>query len=273
MTTESVRVNHEEIVEALFQALINDGFKAYCCGPRDNPAAMIASYDWPTCTDVVVVPAQGPAGAARFEGRADVLNPPEKVSWAWVGDPESAIWALLNVAAPDDPDAPAAAVPCPAALRVPRETQRPTTVRLPLPSTAGVRAARLRRMRIIKGMSREFFEGLFGAVDSAAAIGAAENFTDDGVLVFANYPPMVGRTAITQFTMLLFQLAADVQHFIDDFWQVGERAAFTRGRVTFTRSDGSQLTVPFATVSLFNEDRSLLIHHQVYVDASMLRTP
>lgn len=55
-----------------------------------------------------------------------------------------------------------------------------------------------------------------------------------------------------------------------NYWRLGEQQAFTNGMVTFTRHNGTELVVPFATVSHFTEDGTRLTHHQVYVDASAL---
>lgn len=259
----------EDLVKSLFQALVNDGFTVYVCGPKDDPTAVIAFYEWDDHVDVVTVPQKGPAAAVRLAGAADVLNPPQTAVWAWVGEPELTIWALLRLAHPEHPDAPAEVVATPAALRVPPELRQPTNIRRPPAGKAGVRADRLSRGREDKDISQEFFRDLFDQVDSAAALGAAENFTIEGVFQFANHPPMTG-TEIAQFVTNLFTLAAMVKHEIYNFWELEDRTAFTNGMVTFTRHDLTELVAPFATVSQFNEDCTLLIRHQVYVDASGL---
>jgi hypothetical protein len=259
-----------DLIEDLFRAVVNDGFTVYCCGLKDDPTALIAFYEWDDYVDVVTVPQEGPAAAARLARPVDVLDPPPAAVWTWEGDPEPAIWALLRLAHPDRFDAPAEAVPTPAALRVPRELQRPMSIRMPPAGKAGVRADRLSQVRDDKDMSREFFRELFDQVDSAAAISAAENFTYDGTFQFANYPPMIGPTAITQFITAMFDLVTGVSHEIYNFWELADRTAFTRGTVTFTKHNDTKLVVPFATVSQFNEDYTLLIHHQVFVDASSL---
>lgn len=266
----TVAQKQEDLVSALFQALVNDGFTAYCCGPKGDPTAVIAFYEWDYHVDVITVPQKGPAAAARLAKPAEVLDPPPTAVWTWVGNPEPAIWALLRLAYPDHPDAPAEVVPTPAALRVPQELQRPMSIRLPPAGKAGVRANRLRQARDQKDISREFFRDLFEQVDSAAAVGAAENFTDDATFQFANYPPMIGQTAIAEFVTTLFSLVAMVRHELYNFWELVDRTAFTNGMVTFTRHDLTELVVPFATVSHFNEDCTLLTRHQVYVDASAL---
>jgi hypothetical protein len=100
----TVSQKKEDLVCGLFQALVNDGFTAYRCGPQDDPTALIAFYEWDDHIDVITVP--------------QVLEPPPTAVWTWVGDPEPAIWALLRLKHPDHPDAPAEQVPTLAELWV-----------------------------------------------------------------------------------------------------------------------------------------------------------
>lgn len=269
----SVAQKHQGAVEVLVRALLADGFTGHCCGPQDDPLAMIFVYEWRDHLDVVTMHQDGSAAAARLVKPADALDPPDTALWVWAGEMDRAVWALLELAHPDDSDAPAPVVPVPtpAALRAPRGDQQPMHVCVPDDGKVGARCARLREAGRKKAITREFFSGLFHQVDAFAAIGAAENFTADGTLRFANYPPMVGRTAIARFVGILFELATTVEHQLHNFWEV-DRTAITNGMVTFTRDDlpGGKLTVPFATVSCFDENRALLTDHQVYLDCSAL---
>jgi hypothetical protein len=134
----TVSQKQEDLVCGLFQALVNDGFTAYRCGPQNDPTALIAFYEWDDHIDVITVPQAGSAAAARlakqdWPDQPQVLEPPPTAVWTWVGDPEPAIWALLRLKHPDHPDAPAEQVPTPAELRVPRELQRPIITRVPPP--------------------------------------------------------------------------------------------------------------------------------------------
>jgi hypothetical protein len=259
----------DDLVEALFRALVNDGFTAYCCGPKDCPIAMISVYEWPTHLDVITMPQEGPAAAARLARPADALDPPGTAVWAREGDPESTIWALLNLPDPSHPDAPAGVVLTPEALRVPREHQRPMSIRVPDEDKVGFRATRLSPTGQAKKMSEKFFSDLFGLVDAGAAIGAASNFVENGTFQFASFPTITGRTAIVKFVMDMFTMVSTVEHWLDNYWEVGKQAAFTEGMVTFTRHDRTKLVVPFATVSHFTEDGQLT-KHKVYTDASAL---
>lgn len=266
--------------QTLFEALVLDGFKRFCFGPEREPYALVASYEWDDYLDVITVRADGLTAAARLCKPADPLDPPRTAVWTWVGfdedadgpntQAESGIWAMLDLSHPNDPDAPHSRVETPAALRIPPEHQKQMKMRQPVPGSVHARAARLIYKKKQRRISEEFLGELFRAVDSNALISVADNFTPDGVLHFSNYPPITGRTAIAEFTRLLFTLANGIDHKMRNFWRVGYRQAFTEGEVTFTRLDNSPFTVPFATASWFNEDGNLLTEHHVYVNETPL---
>lgn len=264
----------QDVVGRLLQAVVDDGFTVHCFGSKEDPAALLAVYEWPDHVDVITLPRRGPAAAARLAKPADVLDPPPRAVWSFVAEErETVIWALLRLAHPDHPDAPAENVLTPAALRIPRELlQQPVHIRTPAPEKVGARADRLSQERE-ENVSREFFRQLFAQVDSFAAVATALNFTNEATFHFGNYPPMVGPTAIAGFVETLCGLVATVRHRIYDFWELADRTAFTVGRVTFTRHNLTELTVPFATVTFFNDDCTLIVRHQVFVDASGILPP
>lgn len=134
-------------VEQLLLGLVADGFVMYCCGDRRAPTALIASYEWPHYVDLVTIRDFERITTARVpkQGKVDVFAP-EVVVWAYEGPAEHALRALLNLAHPQHPDAPTASYPAPPSLCIPRHEQRPTTIRLPAPGRAEVRAARLRNL-------------------------------------------------------------------------------------------------------------------------------
>lgn len=268
----------EDVAGGLFEALIDDGFTGYCCGPKGDPHVVIAVYEWPDHLDVITMPQKGPAAAARLaksavcvpdgEPNPLVLNPPTTALWAWVGPMDMAVWALLDLQHPECPDAPAAEIQTPVALSVPRKQQRPMYIRLPDEERASTRAVRLSKSGSPRIMSKQFFNDLVDEVDSQRAIGFALNFIEGGKLTFGNFKTAVGRTAITEFTQGFFSRIRAVKHRIDDYWRLGEQLAMTNGRVTFTRLDGSLVTMFYASVSHFTSDGTLLTHHRTYLDPS-----
>lgn len=256
----------------LFEALVADGFSGYCVGPKHNPAALICVYEWPEHFDVIVVPSGGGhAAAARLAKPADVFDPPDTAVWAWVGPPDLAIWAMLDLPHPDHAAAPAAALDTPTQLRALRKGQRPLIIRVPDEQRRGHRAVRLSRMQT-RAISEQFFNDLLDEVDSESAVGFALNFTEDGTFQWGNFPPVVGREAIREFTDGFFAMVSSVRHQLDHYWRVGveEPIAMTNGRVTFTRLDGEVVTVPFSTVCHFTPDGTKMTYYQVYLDPSAL---
>jgi hypothetical protein len=131
-------------VEELLADVAGDGFALFCCGPKTAPNALVACYEWNRYVDLVSIRDFDRITTARVpkHGKVDTFAP-EVVVWAYEGPPQHALRALLDLVHPVHPNAPTAAYPAPASLRVPREQQRPMTIRLPSPSQARVRAARL----------------------------------------------------------------------------------------------------------------------------------
>jgi hypothetical protein len=132
------------VVEKLLLDVIADGFSVYCCGDRVAPQALLACYEWDDYADLATIRDFDRVTTARVSKRGTVdIFAPETVVWAYQGSPQQALRALLGLVHPAHPDAPTAEYPSPPCLHIPRAQQRPMTIRLPSPSQAGVRAARL----------------------------------------------------------------------------------------------------------------------------------
>ncbi len=134
------------VVEGLLLDVVTDGFVLYCCGRRADPTALVASYEWEQCVDLLTIRDFDRVTAARVPAsnrrQVDVFEP-ETVVWAYEGPPQCALSALLNLVHPQHPDAPTVEYPAPPRLRIPRAEQRPLTIRPPSPGRADTRAARL----------------------------------------------------------------------------------------------------------------------------------
>jgi hypothetical protein len=138
------QVSLPSVVEGLLLDVVADGFVLYCCGDRALPNALVASYEWGHCIDLVTIRDFDRITTARVPTRGAVdIFAPEVVVWAYQGPPQYALRALLDLVHPAHPDAPTAEYPAPPSLHIPRAQQRPMTIRLPSPGRAGVRATRL----------------------------------------------------------------------------------------------------------------------------------
>ena len=117
---------------------------------------------------------------------------------------------------------------------------------------------------------QEFFKKFFASVDSLNVLAVSESFTENGTFQFGNNPTVTGRAAIKEFVSGFFSAIGGISHDIRGCWTVGDRA-FCEGLVTYVRKDRSNLTVPWAIVSRFEQGK--LAEYKTYVDASKLFTP
>ncbi|MDC0721664.1 nuclear transport factor 2 family protein [Nannocystis bainbridge] len=117
---------------------------------------------------------------------------------------------------------------------------------------------------------RTFVDQMFARVDVRDAEGFAACFTERGSFQFANHPVVTGRAAIQDFIAGFFAGIGGIRHQFENCWSLDDRA-FCNGFVTYVRKDGSELTVPWATVSRFEDGK--LAEYLAYVDASKLFAP
>ena len=89
-----------------------------------------------------------------------------------------------------------------------------------------------------------FIKDVFAVVDSKNGKALADMITEDGIFRFANIPVVQGRQSITDFLDNFFKSIKDISHDQLEDWKIGD-TRFATGRVTYTRHDGSTLSVPF----------------------------
>lgn len=114
---------------------------------------------------------------------------------------------------------------------------------------------------------RAWIEALFAAIDRRDAEAFAGFLADDARFVFGNLPAVEGRAAIRDFVAGFFSSIRAVSHAVPDAWQA-DGTVVCRGQVTYTRHDGSTLTVPFANVFRMAGDK--VCDYRIYMDASAL---
>lgn len=114
---------------------------------------------------------------------------------------------------------------------------------------------------------RDWVNSLFAAIDRQDAEAFAGFLAEDACFIFGNLPALTGREAIREFVAGFFASIRAISHYVPDSWQSGD-ALTCRGEVTYTRLDGSTLTVPFANVFLMSGDR--VRDYRIYADTSAL---
>ena len=110
---------------------------------------------------------------------------------------------------------------------------------------------------------------LFQALDAFDTNTFASFLTDDAIFVFANAEPVKGKQTIRDYVAQFFTSIAAIHHDVIETWAVPD-AIISRGIVTYTRHNGTQLQVPFANVFRLRNER--IQDYLIYVDNSQLYT-
>lgn len=85
---------------------------------------------------------------------------------------------------------------------------------------------------------------LFAAIDRMDAEAFAAYIEPTGTFTFGNWPASQGTTAIVAAVGGFFQSIASLSHTLTNVWEVPDWV-LVRGEVTYTRKDGSTITLPF----------------------------
>lgn len=99
-----------------------------------------------------------------------------------------------------------------------------------------------------------WLKSLFDVIDAADVTGFGAFLTEDALLRFGNAPPVHGRAAIEQTVRHFFASIRRSRHRVERVWPGADRIALD-GFVTYTRLDGSEITLPFADTLVLRGDR------------------
>ncbi|WP_412984614.1 nuclear transport factor 2 family protein [Pontimicrobium sp. IMCC45349] len=91
--------------------------------------------------------------------------------------------------------------------------------------------------------------------------------TDNCLFVAGNNEPITGKEAVKSALEIFFEVVKSTNHQVTDIFE-SKNSLVHRGKVTYTRLDDSQLTVPFCDV--FKMKRNLISEYYIYIDWSEL---
>jgi ketosteroid isomerase-like protein len=111
---------------------------------------------------------------------------------------------------------------------------------------------------------------LYKAIDAKDTKRFLSYLTEDAQFRFANHPPAVGQAAIGAAVDGFFASIRGSRHAILHNWEPPGHLV-SQGMVTYTRHDGSNLTLPF--VNVFNMRGHLIQDYLIYIDATPLYAP
>jgi ketosteroid isomerase-like protein len=111
-------------------------------------------------------------------------------------------------------------------------------------------------------------DAIWDDVDRMDADAWAAYLAPDAVMRFGNADPVHGREACRDALAAFFGQIGGLRHEVIDRWQDG-RATITEIRVTYTRKDGRDVTVPAVTI-FRTGDADLIVDYRIFVDQSPL---
>jgi ketosteroid isomerase-like protein len=114
---------------------------------------------------------------------------------------------------------------------------------------------------------RAWWERVLAVVDAGDANDFIGLLTPDAQFRFGNAPVIVGHRAIHAAVAAFFSAIASSRHRLLGAWS-GAGTAVCEGEVTYTRRDGSVLSVPFANVFELRADK--IAAYRIYIDNSSL---
>jgi ketosteroid isomerase-like protein len=112
-----------------------------------------------------------------------------------------------------------------------------------------------------------WWETVFAAIDAGDAAGFVGFLTVDAQFRFGNAPVVVGREAIEAAAAGFFTAIASSRHRLLRTWN-GTATTVCEGEVTYTRHNGSTVSVPFANVFELRGDK--ISAYRIFIDNSSL---
>ena len=109
--------------------------------------------------------------------------------------------------------------------------------------------------------------GVFAAIDRKDTTAFVGFLTDDAVFRFGSAPPVRGREAISAAIDGFFGTITGLSHTLATVVVDGSMQ-FIEGEVTYTRLDGTEITLPFADVFEYSGQR--IRHYKIYMDINPL---
>ena len=115
--------------------------------------------------------------------------------------------------------------------------------------------------------SKEWWSSLFAAIDGKRSQEFARFLTPDGEFRFGSQPAVHGQANVAAYVDAFFGMIGGSRHELLRTWEA-EGSTVCEGLVTYTRLDGSQVTIPF--VNVFYLRGGKVARYLIHIDNSAL---
>lgn len=115
-----------------------------------------------------------------------------------------------------------------------------------------------------------WWNSLLASIDGKRAGDFARFLAPDGEFRFGNQPPVHGRENVEAYVAAFFGMIGGSRHALQRTWRDGD-SRICEGFVTYTRLDGSTLTVPFANVFYMRGEE--IARYLIFIDNGALFAP
>lgn len=116
----------------------------------------------------------------------------------------------------------------------------------------------------------DWWNSLLATIDGKRAHDFAQFLTPDGEFRFGNQPSVHGRENVEAYVAAFFGMIGSSRHELERTWH-DEETRVCQGTVTYTRLDGSTLTVPFANVFYLRDAQ--IARYLIFIDNGALFAP
>ncbi|MFK4445362.1 ketosteroid isomerase-like protein [Caballeronia udeis] len=120
---------------------------------------------------------------------------------------------------------------------------------------------------VIKKAAFDYASEVYEAVDSMDEQRLAPFLTEGCIFVYANSDPVIGRENIAESSKHFMSSIGGIEHRLLDVWAFDD-VIVSRLEVTYTRKDGSTLTVP--AVTIWRMHATQIDDYRIYIDVAPL---